>query len=292
MQPSRYAGPGFFPLDANPAAHISRVPFAHTLGFVWQNGPADRVARVLLPFGPTVSHGEPAGIDPLALLALLDHACSAAVYLALPRPSLIATVDLRCELLQPVPPGADVVGTAQTEYLDDQFAIVRAEAACTRTGQRLALASATFAIGTHPGMAGRDIDPCAWHRPPAPQEHHAGFRAMLGLQPHGSEWHLPFHPRLVGAVSLPAVHGGASFAALTLAALQFAERAVEPARRWRPLGLSANYLRAVKADTLVIRPALRKAGPRSCVISASSHQSDPARQAVHAELLLASHDTA
>lgn len=292
MPSSRYAGPGFFPLDANPAAHIARVPFAQALGFVWKDDDDSRVARVLLPFAPAVSYGMPAGIDPLALLGLLDHTCSAAVYLALPRPALIATVDLRCEFLHPLVPGADVACTAQTEFLNDRFAVVRAQACCAQTGRRVALASSTYAVGTHPGMAGREIDPNAWLQPPARHACPMGLRSLLALEPDGSAWRMPFQPRLVGAVSLPAVHGGASFAALALAALQFAARAATPARRWRPLSLSASYLRAVQAQTLVIQPVLRKAGPRSCVVGVSSHQSDPAKPAVHAECLFVCDDDA
>jgi acyl-coenzyme A thioesterase PaaI-like protein len=277
--------PGFFPLDANPAAHMARVPFAATLGFVWEGG-EDGLARVRMPLDAAAAAPGGHVIDPLALLALLDHGCSASVYLALPRPALIATVDFRCEFAHPIEAGADVACRARTQFLDAHFAVVRAEAVSTTSGHVVAYTSSTYAIGAHPGMARKEVAAEAWLQPGIAREPQRDFRSMLGLRGHQGEYQLPFHDRLVGAVSLPAVHGGATAAALVLAAMKEAEATIQPAAAWQPLSVTVHYLRAVQAQALHVRPALRKPGARSCVVGVSSHQGDPARECAHAECLL------
>lgn len=277
--------PGFFPLDANPAAHMARVPFAATLGFVWE-GSEDGAARVRLAFDAATATPDGRCIDPLVLLALLDHACSASVYLALPRPALIATVDFRCEFTRATRPGADVFCRARTQFLDAHFAVVRAEAASPATGEVVAYASSTYAIGAHPGMARKEVAAEAWLKPGLARETHPSFRSLLGLQGMQDEFQLPFHERLVGAVSLPAVHGGATAAGLVLAAMRQASVSIEPAAAWQPLSVTVHYLRAVQARPLHIRPALRKPGARSCVFGVTSHQDDSTRECAHAECLL------
>lgn len=275
---------GFFPLEANPAAHMSRVPFACTLGFIWEGSDAQG-ARVRLPFNGAVAAADGLAADPLAILALLDHTCSAAVYLALPRPSLIATVDLRCEFAAAPEPGEDVVCTALTQYLD-RFAIVRATATSTASGRPLAYASSAYAVGAHPGMKGKKVAPEAWLKTGIVREVHEGFEQMLGLQPHDTNFCLPFHDRLVGAVSLPAVHGGATAAALALAACGHAATTVERSAIWSPLTVSVHYLRAVRAEPLWLQPVLRKPGAHSCVIGVTAAQSDAGKEVAHAECLL------
>jgi acyl-coenzyme A thioesterase PaaI-like protein len=225
-------------------------------------------------------------VDPLAILAQVDHACSAAVYLALPRPSLIATVDLRCEFAAAPEPGSDVLCTALTQYLDCGFAIVRASAVSTATGRCLAYASSAYAVGAHPGMKGKEVAAEAWLKPSMAREVHKGFENMLGLLPDGANFCLPFHERLVGAVSLPSVHGGATAAALALAACGNAAATVEPNAQWRPLTLSVHYLRAVRAEPLLLQPVLRKPGARSCVFGVAATQSGAGKDVAHAECLL------
>ena len=277
--------PGFFPLNANPAAHMARVPFATTLGLVWE-GSMDRTAHVRLPMSEAVAALDGERVDSLALLALLDHSCSAAVYLALPRPSLLATVDLRCEFAHRAEPGADVICRASTHFLDDHFAVVRATAVSAASGECLAYASSTYAVGAHPGMAGKEVAAEAWLQPGIGRKPQQSFRGMLALQAGTSDFILPFHDRLVGAISLPAVHGGATAAALALAAASHAERIIEPACSWDPLSVTVHYLRAVQARPLTVRPVLRKPGARSCVVGVSSFQGDAGKETAHAECLL------
>ena len=265
---------------------MARVPFARTLGFVWESN-QDATARVRLPL--SANAGSPSGkrIDPLAVLALLDHACSASVYLALPAPSLIATLDLRCEFAHEILAGSDVVCQAQATYLDDAFAVVRASAVDSASGQVVAYASSTYALGTHPGMTKSEVEAKSWTESQVQRVEHPSFQDLLGLQFDSPQrgW-LPFQKCLVGAVSLPAVHGGASAASLVIAAIRLAAHEMPTQARWRPQSVTVNYLRAVHTAPLELRPHVRKPGRRACVVAVSSFQAEPSQEAVHGECLL------
>lgn len=276
---------GYFPSNASPRVHLARVPFASTLGLIWEGGDAAG-AHVKLPFNSAAASADKLAVDPMAILALIDHACSAAVYLALPSPTLIATLDLRCEFAAASEPGEDVLCTAQTQYLAGGFAVVRASAFHKVSGRKLAQASSAYALGAHPGMKGRDTATQSQPNVAIEREHHDGFQHMLGLQRFGGGVRMPFHERLIGAVSLPSVHGGATAAALALAAIGHVEATIEPAGSWRPLTLSVHYLRPVRAEPLLMEPVLRKPGGSSCVVGVAASQTGIAKEVARAECLL------
>lgn len=280
---------GFFPFDASAEVHLTRVPFAGTLGLVWQGGDTDG-ARVRLPFSSAVACADRLAVDAMAILASIDHVCSAAVYLSLPRRALIATLDLRCEFIAESEPGEDVVCTALTHYLDDRFALVRATAVHRSGGRPLAYAGSAYALGAHPGMKGKEAAPRASQLDATGREHHDGFHQMLGLDPFGEGFRMPFHQRLIGAVSLPSVHGGATAAALGLAAGAHVETAPHPGGRWRPLTVSVNYLRAVRAEALLLQPLLRKPGSHNCMVGVAATQAGYGKEVAHAECLLVRRD--
>ncbi len=73
---------------------------------------------------------------------------------------------------------------------------------------------------------------------------------------------LPFQPRLVGNVMLPALHGGVIGAFLEMTALlQLAVR--EPLRRQpRTIDVTIEYLRPGRAQTIYARADVRKIGKR------------------------------
>lgn len=276
--------PGFFPAAADPATHLASVPFARTLGFVWERGDADGVC-IRMPFSAATRDATGTAVNPLATLALLDHVCSAAVYLSLERPSLIATIDLRTEFAHAQDSG-DVVCTARTQFIDGAFALVRGQAVSQTSGQVVAYCSSAYAIGSHPGMQGKNSE--LRQHAALQDQRHASFAAMLGMQaaPEGAGgMQMPFNDRLVGALSLPAVHGGATGAALVTTALAHAQ-AQGNGPVWRPLTVTVHYLRAVQASTLTLLPAIRRTGKRHCVVGVSAVQGAHVQDVAHAECLL------
>lgn len=88
------------------------------------------------------------------LCALLDAACGAAVFQALPAPAPIATLSLRVEHLRVAEAGHDVIASAHCHRVTRDVAFVRCEA--FRRGDpahRIALASGTFMVGTRRGRS-------------------------------------------------------------------------------------------------------------------------------------------
>ena len=277
---------GHFPKGADAATHLTRVPFANTLGLVWEGGDAREGARVRLPASGNVRAPGERRTSRYATLALLDHSCSAAVFLNLAQPALIATVDLRCELIGTPEPDAALLCTARTVSDAAGFAVVRASAVCEQSGRTVALASSAYAVGAHPGMSGHDEAPDAWTRPLPDPGDHADFESMLGIEARDDRFVLPFRERLIGALSLPAVHGGVTAAALALAACRHADARVGGDQAWRPLTVTVHYLRAVRAEPTLIEAVLRKPGSASCMVGASASQAGAGKDVAHAECLL------
>lgn len=279
-------GMGHFPNGADPRTHLSRMPYPQTLGFEWLKGADD---GVVLQMWPDAANRDANGaLHTMAILSLVDHACSAAVYQALSEPKHIATIDLRCEFADEPGTGAGVDCHAKTVHIDGNFAIVRASVVCQVSGKHLAYASSAYAIGAHPGMQNktdvslsRSFATAALRHPPA------HFESMLGLREAGGGWVLPFSESLIGGLSLPSMHGGAIGASLTMAAISLAQRELEMQAAWRPLTVSIQYLRAVEALPTRIEASLRKRGRRSCVVSSSASQT-AGRESAIADCLLVS----
>ena len=96
------------PLPGNPALHLRSVPFAHATGAQW-TGTREGVVEMRLPYARALRAPGAAGVDPRAIMAVLDHASGAAVFASLELPVPIATLDLRVAFQRPVPTGADIV---------------------------------------------------------------------------------------------------------------------------------------------------------------------------------------
>ena len=276
----------FFPLGADPQTHISRVPFASYLGLRWEGRRGDTACVRMMP-SSGVSERSGQTIDPLAVLSMIDHVCSASVYLALPAPSLIATIDLRVEFAIASIPSQAIVCEATTNFIDSNFAFVRAIAKIEETGEVIAYASSTYAVGSHPGMAGKSVQESAWLNSGKVAQQASTFLETIGLPSVGNGvLELQFAPHLIGAVTLPALHGGAGASAVVLGAIELAKQSVLPARSWRVLSVTISFLRAVRASDLHIRASLRKTGKKSCVVSVEAHQEDVGKQHIRAECIL------
>jgi uncharacterized protein (TIGR00369 family) len=87
---------------------------------------------------------------------------------------------------------------------------------------------------------------------------------------------LPRHERLVGNVSLPALHGGAVAAFLEIACLlQLAHETQTPAPA-RTIDLNIEYLRPARPEATYARAAVRRIGRRVATVHAEAWQRDEA----------------
>ena len=94
------------------AAHLRSVPFPHAAGTHWV-ATRDREVCLRLPYSRVVRAPDGAGVDPRAIMAILDHACGAAMYAALEVPQPTATLELRVAFQRPVPDGTDIMISAR-----------------------------------------------------------------------------------------------------------------------------------------------------------------------------------
>ncbi|MDM0015157.1 hypothetical protein QTH87_22120 [Variovorax sp. J22P168] len=278
---------GFYPAG-DPALHLRSMAYPRALDLRW-NGQANGRISILLPFGESVLDVRRRAVDPLAILGALDHACSAGVYAGLMQAQLIATVDLRVEFADQPTDGNDVMCEAWTVWSDAGWALTRAEARCASTGAALAFASSAYAKGSHPGAAKTGA---ALSIAPPPQTHAlleaGGFAALLGLQHSDLGTTMPFREALVGAQSLPSLHGGSTAAALGATSLHTSRRlALDAARPRRLLSVAVQFLRAAGASATSVAADIVKSGARIDVLTAIAHQGDLARPVARAECVVA-----
>ena len=265
------------------APHPLMVPFSRAVGAHWI-GARDGSVELCLPYARPVRDPDRGGIDDRAIMALLDHACGAAVYASLKHPAPIATLDLRVAFQRAAPAATDIVVTAHTSHVTPTAAFVSA-AAHAGAGAALATASATFIIGAAPGGE-RDTDVALPWKPARAFDvgdvaSLDSFEEFLGLVRDGSYMHMPFADRLIGAVMLPALHGGAVASLLASAAHSLA--AAASGRSEHLASISVQYLRAGRAEATTGSAEFDKRGARSMVISCSAKQAKGAREVARAQ---------
>jgi uncharacterized protein (TIGR00369 family) len=106
------------------------------------------VCLLELPWAPhLVGNPETGVLHGGPITSLLDACCGAAVFLAMPAPQPIATLDLRIDYLRPATPHRSVIARAQCYKLGRSVAFVRA-VAYHDEGSEIAAAAATFMLST------------------------------------------------------------------------------------------------------------------------------------------------
>lgn len=122
------------------------IPHNRALGleFLAFDGPR---ARVRLPYrSELVGNPDTGVLHGGAITALLDACCGMAVFIALPEPKRIVTLDLRIDYLKPALPGHDVVAEAECFKRTRHVAFVRSLACHGDPNAPIASAAGTFMI--------------------------------------------------------------------------------------------------------------------------------------------------
>lgn len=277
----------------DPAQHLLHVPYTRAAGVRYAGPLASGGISLSQPFRAAVADPATGAIDQRAIAAFLDHACGVAVYLTLPEAMPTATLDLRVAFPQAPAAGEDVLCEAAIVFADAALAVVNATVRGAQSGRLLASGSGCFIVGAHPGQGpGKKLaDP--WHSTSpeivlaavADVADFASFSQLLGLKkllaPSGGAVEIAFEPHLVGAVSLPALHGGVTAAALAsaaqacMAALPGIGMSGKPDARLA--SISIQYQRAGQAKTLTARARIDKQGGRTSNLSVHATQDDGAR---------------
>ena len=202
----------------DPAQHLLHVPYTRAAGTQYV-GVTDGVISLRQPFRGAVADAANGAIDQRAITALLDHACGVAVYTTLAEAAPTATLDLRVAFPQAAAAGEDVVCEASIAHADAALAVVNATVRGAQSGRLVATGSGCFIVGAHPGQGpGKKLadpwhstSPAIAHAAAAGAADFASFAQFLGVrnlpEPSGGAVEIVFQPHLVGAVSLPALHG-------------------------------------------------------------------------------------
>lgn len=124
------------------------VPHNRALGLRVES--VDRArARFVLPYDlRLVGNPETGVLHGGAISAAMDAACGAAVFQALPKPMIIATLDLRIDYLKPATPGRDVTITAHCYKVTRSVAFVRGLAFHDDETDPIASGTGSFMLGT------------------------------------------------------------------------------------------------------------------------------------------------
>ncbi len=266
---------------ASPGGDATRwrpTRFTRAAGLVWRSADA-RSVTMHLPWVGGLSDSSGA-IDARAIMAMLDHAASAAVYRVVAPAIPIATLDLRVAFAGAAPPGCALDFTARTSPAEGGVARVEAVARVAPDGVEVASAAVSFFVGASPGGDaergdGGGVVPGMERQGAA---HFASFDAFLGIQHQPAGACLPFMPRLIGAEALPALHGGAVAALLATAACDLA--AAQPTRL---AAINVQYLRAGRAEESTAAATWTKRGARANFVSAIATQAHGTREVARAQ---------
>jgi len=123
---------------------FGRMPHGLAWGYEFVEAVRQR-ATLKLPYQPQLV-GDPVtgAVHGGAITALLDSACGIAVFCALTEWEMVATLDLRVDLLTRATPGLDLYGSAECYRLTKNIAFVRCAAHHGDPGQPFATGVATF----------------------------------------------------------------------------------------------------------------------------------------------------
>ena len=135
------------------------VPHNRALGLVTLEL-EDHRASFRLPYQPhLVGNPETGVLHGGAISSLMDACCGAAVFMALPQPMPIATLDLRIDYLAPAPPGRDVIARADCYRVTRNVAFVRGIAYHDDEAHPIAAAAGAFMLSTRLGTPPRAVAP-------------------------------------------------------------------------------------------------------------------------------------
>lgn len=109
-------------------------------------------AEMRLPYSPRlVGNPETGVLHGGAISALMDAVSGTAVFMALPRPMVIATLDLRIDYLKPAAAGRDVRCRARCYKVTRSVAFVRGVAFHDDEDDPIATGTGSFMLGTRSG---------------------------------------------------------------------------------------------------------------------------------------------
>lgn len=211
-------------------------------------------------------------IDPGAALLLADQAMATGVFATLADPIPMLTLDLRIDLVAPLP-AAPLACIIDDVSRDGDLALVRATLAAA--GERIGTVTSRYLLGAMPGgIVKVDADGAVF-----PVSAAATFADYLGATDEGDHHRVTPRADHVGARALPAFHGG------VIAAL-LAHAGMAAATAFRLVDIEVRYLAPARADRpLFARVVPQRIGRRAATLDVIAYQEDAARPVAIARLL-------
>lgn len=102
-----------------------------------------------------------------------------------------------------------------------------------------------------------------------------GIKLIQGLTASDQAFHLPFEPRLVGNMTLPALHGGVIASFMQVAALSTTYSLLSKDRPPKLIDFSIDYLSSAGPHDLFATCEMRRIGKRIAAIGIRCWQQDP-----------------
>lgn len=127
-------------------AMVAAVPFNASIGLRAVDCAHGEATTVLPWKEDLVGNPESGVLHGGAITAMMDATCGLAVFMKLPAPVRIATLDLRIDYLKPATPPKDVRCRAECYKLTRQVAFVRALAFHGEASDAIASAAGTFVV--------------------------------------------------------------------------------------------------------------------------------------------------
>lgn len=239
-----------------------------------------------LPYLPVfVGDSETGVLHGGVVTALLDETAGLSVQLALDKPTVIATLDLRIDYQRPATPGVALQCHSHCYRVTRSIAFIRAEAYQESEADPVATATGCFMIASsHADMtkAGRsafqDVVPLEAPEVPGSPFANSPFSRCLGIQVLGDGTTImPFARHLIGNPVLPALHGGLIGAFLETTAIYGVRRTLDVETQPKPIGLTVNYLRSGRPVDTYGNVSIVKHGRRVVAFEAKAWQEDPAK---------------
>lgn len=247
-------------------------------------GPCE--AWTSLPYLPVfVGDTETGVLHGGVVTALLDETAGLSVQLALDKPTVIATLDLRIDYQRPATPGVALKAHSHCYRVTRSIAFIRAEAYQDSEPDPVATATGCFMIAsshadmTQVGKTGfKEIVPLEAPEMPDSPFANSPFSRCLGIVARGDgTTAMPFARHLIGNPILPALHGGLIGAFLETTAIYGLRRNLDVQTQPKPIGLTVNYLRSGRPVDTYGNVSIVKHGRRVVAFEAKAWQDDPTK---------------
>lgn len=274
---------------------VQGTPHMRDIGLAVTRLEKDRGSMSMPPRPQWMGDPERELMHPGAITVLADSCCGLAVGAALDTHVTYATLDLRIDYLRPASPALVTHCDAHCYRLTRSVAFVRAEVHQEDRDEPVAAVQAAFMLSTpsgrrratEPVAVNRQVaqvhDPTDWQAPPAsepamppgaiPYLDYLGIR--VAPDPVAPVFRLPFHPRLVGNPTLPALHGGVVAGFAETAAILHLNQTLRGEKLPKGIDFALDYLRGGRPEETFAACDVVRRGNRVALVQVRLWQRRP-----------------